>query len=124
MVTERLPFTGRTISDLISEILMGEPKPITELVPNANPELERVISKALRKDRAQRYQTVHELGLDLKALKQRMEFEAELKRSGERTVGAQPMNRRSIGESDVTKAMQQRWRAQKSLLGRRLAPNI
>ena len=39
------------------------------------------MDRALRKDKEERYQTAKELLSDLKALKQRLEFEIELKRS-------------------------------------------
>ncbi len=45
------------------------------------PELDWIVMKALRKDRDERYQTIKELLTDLRRLKQRLEFEAELERS-------------------------------------------
>src|SRR5262249_12240758 len=47
--------------------------------PDAPAELQRIVKKALRKDRDQRYQHVKDLLLDLKDLKQELEFEAKLK---------------------------------------------
>src|SRR5258705_5788682 len=44
-------------------------------------ELERVASKALRKNRDERYQTIKDFLLDLKSLKQELEFAAKLERS-------------------------------------------
>ena len=44
-------------------------------------ELERIVSKALRKNREERYQTIKDLQLDLKSLKQELELEGELERS-------------------------------------------
>ena len=44
-------------------------------------ELERIVSKALRKDRDERYQTIKDLLLDLQSLKQEAEFERKLERS-------------------------------------------
>ena len=43
--------------------------------------LDWIIAKTLRKDRAERYQTAKELLGDMRSLKQRLEFEEELKRS-------------------------------------------
>jgi hypothetical protein len=41
----------------------------------------QIVGKALAKNREERYQTAKDLGVDLKRLKQRLEFEAELERS-------------------------------------------
>ncbi len=64
-------------------------------------ELERIVSKALRKDREERYQTVKDLLLDLKSLKQELEFEAKLERAAEREVraGAAAEQALTAGES-------------------------
>jgi tetratricopeptide (TPR) repeat protein len=69
MATRRPPFEGETSSDLIAEVLKTEPPPVTEFSPKAPPELQRIISKAMRKKREERYQTARELQMDLKALK-------------------------------------------------------
>src|SRR5215203_1333621 len=70
MVTGRVPFEGTTNSHVIVAILEREPKPLTWFLPNAPAELQRIISKALRKDREERYQGIKDLLLDLKSLKQ------------------------------------------------------
>lgn len=71
MVAGRAPFEGKTASELITEILREDPPTITRYSPNAPDELQRVISKALRKTKEARYQTVDELLIDLKNLKER-----------------------------------------------------
>jgi len=48
---------------------------------NCPPEFERIIDKALAKNPEERYQVIKDLALDIKSLKQRVEFEAELERS-------------------------------------------
>jgi serine/threonine protein kinase/Flp pilus assembly protein TadD len=89
MVAGHLPFTGKTLSDVIAAILSKEPPPLASSAPDAPKELERIITKALCKDQEERYQLVKDLGVDLKSLKQRLEFEAELERTGkpEKTRG-------------------------------------
>jgi serine/threonine protein kinase len=81
MVTGRAPFDGPTRSHLIVSILEKEPPPLraqAEEVPEA---LEWIVSKALRKDREERYQTARELLSDLEDLKQRLDFAARVERS-------------------------------------------
>ena len=92
MVSGRLPFEGTTTSDVIGLILHKEPITLVRFAPDVPSELERIVTKALRKDKEERYQVVKDLALDLKSLKQRLEFEAELERTGkpERDRAARP----------------------------------
>ncbi len=78
MAVGKRPFEGETISDLIVAILMKEPRPISESLPDAPEKLDRIIGKALAKDLNARYQSVKEMLSDLKRVKQRIEFEAGL----------------------------------------------
>jgi serine/threonine protein kinase len=78
MVTRRKPFDGETPSDVLASILKTEPPPISQLLEDAPPELTRIVAKALKKNRDERYQVISDLLLDLKTLKQDMEFQARL----------------------------------------------
>jgi serine/threonine protein kinase/tetratricopeptide (TPR) repeat protein len=80
MVTGRVPFEGETPSHVIVSLLESEPPPLATH-SEAPVELERIVTKALRKDREERYQTASEMALDLKSLKQELEVEARLNRS-------------------------------------------
>ena len=71
LVGGRAPFTGDTRSDVIVAILERDPAPLDQLNPGIPHELQRIVAKALRKDRAQRYQTITDLRLDLEALRDR-----------------------------------------------------
>ena len=86
MIAGEPPFEGETPSDCISLILQKEPPPLARYAPDVPAELERIVTKALRKDREERYQTIKDLALDLKSFRQRADFEAEMKRSGEPVV--------------------------------------
>ena len=55
---DRVAFEGETASDVIAEILKVEPPPPAEFAPDVPAEIERIIGKALRKDRETRYQSV------------------------------------------------------------------
>jgi serine/threonine protein kinase len=81
MVAGRTPFEGETSTDVIVAITQKEPPPLLRFAPNVPAELDWIVTKALRKDREERYQTVKELLVDLRRLKQRLEFETELERS-------------------------------------------
>jgi serine/threonine protein kinase/Flp pilus assembly protein TadD len=82
MVAGRLPFEGSTTNEILAAILTDkEPSPLARYARHVPPELERIVEKALRKDRERRYQTVKDMLLDLQSLKQRQEVEAELERS-------------------------------------------
>ena len=81
MVARRKPFEGETPSDTLAAILKTEPPPLSRVAPGVPAELARIVTKSLRKDREERYQVVKDLWLDLKALKQELEFQDKLDRS-------------------------------------------
>jgi serine/threonine protein kinase/Tfp pilus assembly protein PilF len=80
MVTGRVPFEGETPSHVIVSLIESEP-PLLTTYPEVPAELGRIVNKALRKNREERYQTTRDLVLDLKNLKQELEAEARLERS-------------------------------------------
>ena len=69
MGTGRQAFSGGSSAALIAEILRGEPKPMRDFNPELPEEVQRIVSKALEKDRADRYQTANDLMVDLRRLK-------------------------------------------------------
>ncbi len=81
LLAGRATFPGNSTSDVIAAILKTDPPPLTSYAAGAPPELERIVTKALQKDREERYQAVKDLGLDLKELKRRLEVDAQLARS-------------------------------------------
>jgi serine/threonine protein kinase len=81
MATGRLPFTGDTVTETIDRIAHAQPEAIARLNYEVPPDLEIIIKKALRKDRDERYQTIHDVLVDLRDLKRERDLAASLERS-------------------------------------------
>ena len=79
MATGKRAFPGDSPVTIIGEILHKEPKPIRESNPQVPEELQRIVAKTLEKDREDRYQTAHELMVDLRRL---MKKEMERSQTG------------------------------------------
>ena len=73
MVTCKSPFLASNTAATFVAILHNQPVPAAQLRPDLPAELERIINKALEKDRDMRYQTASEMLVDLKRLKRQSE---------------------------------------------------
>ena len=82
MIARRTPFKSETASDTSAAILKTEPPALSQFVPDLPAEIERIVRKALQKDREERYQVVKDLLLDLKSLKRDLDVSAAIERSG------------------------------------------
>ena len=77
LLTGHVPFPGETGSDVIAAVLEKQPPRLGRYLRDAHPELQRIVSKMLAKDREERYQTVKDLLIDVKMLKRELEAKAE-----------------------------------------------
>jgi serine/threonine protein kinase/TPR repeat protein len=76
IIAGRPAFPGQTALDIMSGIIQREPEPLAQHLPDGPRELDRIVSRALRKDREERYQTVKDLLTDLKDLKRALDTQS------------------------------------------------
>src|SRR5215831_16842014 len=66
MATGKKAFQGKTTASVIAAVLASEPVPISTLQPMSPPALDRVVKTCLAKDPDERFQSAHDLNLQLK----------------------------------------------------------
>jgi serine/threonine protein kinase len=66
MITGARPFGGKSQISVASAILENEPEPISVLQPLTPPELEHIVTTCLAKNADDRFQTAHDIALQLK----------------------------------------------------------
>jgi serine/threonine-protein kinase len=89
MLARQKPFQGETMTDVLANVINREPVSIRAHRRDTPAELERIVTKTVRKNREERYQSAKELVNDLKQLQTRMLVDAELIRSGEAEYAGQ-----------------------------------
>src|SRR5205807_6188212 len=98
LLAGRVPFSGDTPSHVMVSLMEDELPPLTSYA-NVPPELDRIVSKALRKNQKERYQTANQLAHDLKHLKRELEVEARLKGSLEAIPSSKERTTTSAGQT-------------------------
>ncbi len=94
MITGRTPFEGERQEAVLYAIANEDPEPITALRVGVPTELDFIVSKAMAKDAAERYQHVEEIIVDLKSLRTKLA-------SGKSTIlSAQPAVAGGLGRQD------------------------
>ena len=101
MIAGQIPFVGDSTTDVLARILEREPVPLATLVEGTPEELQRIVTRALKKDPGERYPTMADMLADLKALRQDLEFGEKIRRiqsTGElaRATGPRPGARKIV----------------------------
>src|SRR5215510_11547519 len=78
LATGRKPFSGETRQVTINAILSGQPESATTIDSNLPLELDRILNKALDKDRELRYQTASDFRADLRRLLREIDSSASV----------------------------------------------
>jgi TolB-like protein len=81
MIAGRAPFAGESSTDVLAAIIDKEPLPLARFADDLPTELQRIVTKCLRKERDERYQTMRDVLLDLRELRDELALEAKLERS-------------------------------------------
>ena len=102
MLTGKHPFDGEMPTQIIARVLEREPEPLARRAPDVPAELQRIVSRMLAKERDERYRDIRSLLQDLKALKQELEFDARLGRSGSSSGGSAAVPQAPSGEKTVS----------------------
>jgi serine/threonine protein kinase/Flp pilus assembly protein TadD len=102
MASGKVAFSGDTSAAIFDAILHGTPRSLVAGNSNIPAELERIINKALEKDRDLRYQTASEIKTDLKRLKRDRDSSGRVSDSKRQTSGSEPA---SVSASDKSVAV-------------------
>jgi len=106
MLTGHLPFRGEHEAAMVYSIAHEEPEPLLRSLPDAPSELQHILHRALEKDPEDRYQTVHEMQIDLR----------RLKKDSTRVVRQSRDDTSTNGVKKLIPAAQEKKRSQKVLL--------
>ncbi len=101
MATGRQPFKGKTDAETLASILKEEAPPPGSVTGEPQPELERIIAKALEKDPQDRYHHADDMVTDLRRLKRATDSDVQVVRTpgGPVAVGVPRSGRRLSGWS-------------------------
>jgi len=69
----RKPFDGTNIGTVINQILNKEPVPLSQVADGIPPELENMVSKCLRKQADERFQSLDDLVIELEPIEQALQ---------------------------------------------------
>ncbi|HEX4900808.1 MAG TPA: protein kinase [Pyrinomonadaceae bacterium] len=109
MLAGKHPFKDKSAAVTMSRILLGEPIPTEKFQTQVSPELQALLGKMLRKDKAERYQNAQDFLTDLRQLPvppPGHETQANAGRTQEASAIRQP---EKAGDSFLSKARRNKW---------------
>ncbi|MEO6051539.1 MAG: protein kinase [Pyrinomonadaceae bacterium] len=112
-LTGRTPFAGNSVSETFANLLNAEPQPIGRFAADVPAKLQRIVSKMLRKDKDERYQTMKDLLTDLKDLREHRKADEKM----ERFASSESENATAILQATTGDANKQTASTQNNLSG-------
>ena len=100
LLTGRVPFEGTTPTEIIDRILHEDPPPVSRFVSGTPAALDAIVTRALDKSPAFRYQSAREIYADLKALA--ADLDASPRRSSRITAVSVQRHRRGAASPVMT----------------------
>ena len=100
MIASRQAFTGSSKLSALSAILHTDPQPLSEAVPGIPPELDKIVSRCLKKDPARRWQSM----ADLKVALEEVRDEIDSTQMAVAKPPAPPRNLRAAARSALLKS--------------------
>ncbi len=80
MIAGKTPFGSNSMSETFANLINSEPQPLLRFAEGMPDEVQRIVSKMLRKNKDGRYQTMKGLLADLKDLRETLAFNERLKK--------------------------------------------
>src|SRR5262245_51710472 len=111
MLTGKAPFEGATTADVIAAILDREPPPLSRYSPEVPAELQRIVTKALCKALDKRYQNIKDLLVDLRNLKQELEFESKIAKAEQPITSRKGRDTTPATEYFISEIKRHKWGA-------------
>ena len=109
MLAGKHPFKDKSAAVTMSRILLGEPIPTPQFQTQVSPELQTLLSKMLRKDKAARYQTAQDFLTDLRQLPAKLSaYDTQANASRTKEVSAITSTEK-VADSFLSKAQRNKW---------------
>lgn len=103
-VTGQKPFADESVIKSLHKVIYEAAPPIKDLNPSAPPDLQRIIRRCLAKDRDERYQTIKDVALDLKEVRQAMAGTAEIDTTVSPSGSSETLGRQTAEQSTTSKS--------------------
>ena len=100
MASGRQPFAGASGAETLTAILRDTPVPLLQLNPQLPSKLEKIINKALDKNRDERYQATSEMRAELRSLKQAIDSGRSVAPDLRQAAGVEAAPGRSLNRPD------------------------
>jgi len=100
MIAGRTPFAGDSMPETFANLINAEPQPFSQFAANVPDEMQRIVTKTLRKSKDERYQTMKDVLADLRDLRGNLTLDEKLEYSHQRGDHATGVLRATTGDAD------------------------